>query len=185
MSILPEVQSETYQFLRHSLEKSKAQDTALEAVINRMESIEGNVLAIRDEVAGVLKQVKDSVYIYYEEQKQLQSHVGKQANDLAQDHYNQDEIPREDREDYGAEIRELAGYATRKQWRALKDEFKVTRYSSIRRVDFDSAIHFLKDFPMGDAFIAEFKQWKEQRRRKQEREELLNKKLDGIVPRAR
>lgn len=170
MSILPEVQRETYQFLRHSLEKSKAQDAALEAVINRMESIEGNVLAIRDEVAGVLKQVKDSVYIYYEEQKQLQSIVGKQADEVARDHYNQDEIPWEDREDYGAEIRELAGYATRKQWTALKDSFEVTRYSSIRRVDFDSAMQFLNDFPMDEAFKAEFERWKAQRTRKRERE---------------
>lgn len=169
MSILPEVQRETYQFLRRSLEKSKAQDTALEAVINRMESIEGNVLAIRDEVAGVLKQVKDSVYIYYEEQKQLQSRVGKQANDFAQDYYSQDDVPWDDREDYGAEIRELAGYANRKQWKALKDSFEVTRYPSIRRVDFDAAMQFLKGFPMNSSFIAEFNKWKAQRARKKER----------------
>ena len=34
---------EVYTFLKHSLEKSKTQDTALEVVLNRMEMIEGNV----------------------------------------------------------------------------------------------------------------------------------------------
>lgn len=170
-------QAEVYSFLRHSLEKSKAVDAALEAVINRMELIEANVIGIqaqitndKNEVSKILKQVKDSVYLYYEEQKQMQSLVGQQANNVAHERYNQDDIPWDEREDYGAEIRELAGYATRKQWKALKDRFEVTRYSSIRRVDFEAAMQFLREFPMEKPFLAEFEEWQEQRRRKQERE---------------
>lgn len=165
---LPELQKETYQFLRVSLEKSKAQDAALEAVINRMQQIELNVLAVRDEVADVLKQVKDSVYLYYEEQKQLQSIVKRQANEFASAYYSQEGVPWGERVDYGAEIREASGYAERSQWKALKDRYEVTRYSSIRRVDFEASKQFLKDFPMGEAFAVEFAKWLDQRRRKAE-----------------
>lgn len=164
--------------ITRSLIKSQQQQlNTISRIYDEICGIKSELFAVKDDVnlkfthmQSMVKRVEDSVYIYYEEQKQLQSIVGEQANNLAQSYYNQDHIPWEEREDFGAEIRELAGWAMRKQWKSLKDCFKVTRYSSIRRVDFEDAVHFLKDFPMGGPFLAEFEREKEQRRKKQERE---------------
>lgn len=161
---------EVYSFLRHSMEKSKAQDNALEVVINRMEEIESNVIGVRDEVLvlknevkGDLDDMRNRITIDYECQKTLQSIVKRKSNAIAVDHY-------EDYEKFGAEIRELSGYATRILWGIFKKRYFLTRYTSLRQVDYEKGKDFLKDINLGSDFINNYKQWKYQRAKKRERE---------------
>lgn len=158
---------------RSLIQSQRQQITAIENMFDEISNIKDEMNTKFALMEGMVKRVEDAVYIYYEEQKQLQSIVGERASDYAYVFYSQDDIPWEDREDYGAEIRELSGYTMRKMWKALKDRFDVSRYSSIRRVDFDAAVRFLKDFPFDGSFEAGFKKWKEQRQRKAEREARL------------
>ena len=161
---------EVYTFLKHSLEKSKAQDTALEVVLNRMEMIEGNVLEVRDEVVQhkdevieSLNDMKNRITIDYECQRKLQSINAKKSYAVAKEHY-------EDTEEHGAEIRELAGYATRHQWKMFKKYFSVTRYTSLKQVNFEQGKIFLIGVSLGNEFIKDFYNWKKQRAKKLERE---------------
>lgn len=134
---LPQDQGNVYSFLRHSLEKSKAQDAALEAVVNRMESIETNVTAMYQEL-------KDSITILYAEQDTLKSIVSKAAYDAAKHHLLDEgqSYPVQGSAEE-AQIREMAGFGIRHQWKLLKDHFNVPKYIHIRRVDFDAALAFL------------------------------------------
>lgn len=168
------VKRDVFDVTRSLIQSQRQQITAIENMFDEICNIKDDVDTKFTLMGGMVKRIEDSVYIYYEEQKQLQSIVGKNANSVAQAHYSQEGIPWGCREDLGAEIRELAGYAIRKQWKALKDYFEVTRYPSIRRVDFERALQFLRDFPMGGTFIAEFERWKKQRLRKMEREAKWN-----------
>lgn len=152
--VQPDVQGNVYSFLRHSLEKSKAQDAALEAVVNRMEAIETNVTSMYQEL-------KDSITILYAEQDTLKSIVSKAAYDAAKYHLI------EEGEGYPtpgsaleAQIREFAGFAMRHQWKLLKDHFKVTKYIHIRRIDFESAVRFLNGIQLGtDGCYRSYQNW--------------------------
>ena len=149
--------------IRFNLKRQNEQADALIEVIDRVEKSESNVNDKFSKMSVMLDDVKDSVTIYYDEQKQLQSIVSKKANRFAKDYYDYDE-------NYGAEIRELAGYAIRIQWKLLKERFRLARYTSLRRVDFEDGKEFLGNIQLNDSFITNFKKWKAQKMKKQERE---------------
>ncbi len=151
---LPQDQGNVYSFLRHSLEKSKAQDAALEAVVNRMESIETNVTAMYQEL-------KDSITILYAEQDTLKSIVSKAAYDAAKHHLLDEgqSYPVQGSAEE-AQIREMAGFGMRFQWKLLKDHFEVTKYIHIRRVDFRRAVSYLEGLDLeSDRFAQNYQNW--------------------------
>lgn len=146
-------QEDVYSFLRHQLEKSKAQDAALEAVINKVEQIETNV-------TSMYLELKDSITILYAEQDMLKSKVAGAAYDAAKEYLIEDgesyPLPGTAEE---AEIREMAGYGMRYQWKLLKDHFEVSKYIHIRRIDFQNALTFLDSLILGDEFVQKYKSW--------------------------
>jgi hypothetical protein len=149
--------------LRHNLQTQNEQGKALVEMIDRVEGIESNVNEKYSEIKGMVTEVRDRVTIDYEGQQVLKSIVWKKSTSIAQSYY-------EYNDDYGAEIKELKGYATRHHWKLLKDYFRVTRYTSIRHVDFDKAKEFLKGIVVDKSFYDEYERWKLERAKKRERE---------------
>lgn len=147
--------------LKHSLKTQNEQGKALIAVIERVESIERNVEDKYNEMAGMVTEVKNRVYIEYEDQKELQSIVAKKSQAIAKKKYG---------EGFEAEFRELVGYARRHIWKQLKDHFSVTRYTSIRHVDRDKAKEYVRGIELGQSFLMDYEQWRYQRAKKRERE---------------
>lgn len=156
--------------LKHNLITQNEQGKALVEMIEKVEGIESNVINVRDEVVELKNDVKkdlndmrNRITIDYESQKELQSIVKKKSNKIAKEHYGEPE-------EYGAEIRELSGYATRFLWSALKDKYRITRFTSLRQVDFKEGKDFLKNVVLGKDFINSYEQWKYQRAKKRQRE---------------
>src|SRR5690625_2218681 len=107
--------------LKFNLERQNDQANALIQIIEKVEQIESNVNEKYSEVKEIVNEVRDRVTIDHEDQQELKSIVAKKSYAIANDYYG-------DKEEYGAEIRELAGYAIRRHWKMLKDYFRVTRY---------------------------------------------------------
>lgn len=151
------------EILKHNLKTQNEHGRALVAVIERVEGVEDNVNEKYGEIKAMVTEVRDRVYIEHEDQKELQSIVGKKSYAIAGEYYNNDD-------DYGAEIREMAGYAIRHHWKTLKKEFKISRYTSIRHVDRMRAKEFARNIELGKEFLNSYKKWKIQRIKKKQRE---------------
>lgn len=149
--------------IKFSLKRQNDQAEALIKVIERVERIESNVNEKYAEVKEIVDEVRNRVHIEHEDQKILRSIVARNAYEIAREYYgNSDE--------YGAEIRELAGYAIRHQWKLLKNYFRVTRYTSIRHVDAEKAKEFVEGIVLDKSFLSEYEQWRYQRAKKRQRE---------------
>src|SRR5690625_55717 len=98
------------EIMKHSLKTQNEQGKALIAVIERVEQIENNVNEKYGEIKDIVTEVKNRVTIDHEDQQVLKSIVGKKSYDIAKKYYNNNS-------NYGAEIRELAGYAIRHHWK--------------------------------------------------------------------
>src|SRR5690625_1368123 len=151
------------QAIKFNLRRQNEQAEALIQVIERVEQIESNVNEKYEKVTEVVEEVRNRVYIEYEDQKELQSIVAKKANEVANEKYG-------DMPDHGAEFRELVGYARRHVWKKLKNYFNVTRYTSIRHVDRDEAKEYARSISLGDSFLMEYDKWRYQRAKKKQRE---------------
>jgi len=156
--------------IKFNLKRQNKQADAMIKLIERMEQTERNVERTEskvdekyEEVKGMVNEVKDRVHIDFEDQKQLQSIVAKKSNQVAKEYYNNSE-------EYGAEIRELIGYARRYVWKQLKDYFNVTRYTSIRHVDREEAKELAETIELDQPFLQGYEKWKYQRAKKRERE---------------
>jgi len=160
--------------LKHNLKTQNEQGEALIKVIERVEKIESNMNEKYTEVKDIVDEVRNRVTIEYEDQQVLRSIVGKKSGKIARDYWG-------DSKKYGAEIREMKGYATRHHWRQLKDYFRVTRYTSIRHVDFEKAKEFVRNVKLDKSFIAEYEEWRYQRIKKKQREQKMLENEKGLV----
>ncbi|HLR92345.1 MAG TPA: ORF6C domain-containing protein [Atopostipes sp.] len=154
--------------IKFNLKRQNEQANALIQVIERIEEIESNMNEKYVEVKDMVDEIRDRVYIEHEDQKELQSIVSKKSYAIAKEYFNNDD-------DYGAEIRELAGYAMRHHWKLLKKHFNVTRYTSIRHVDREKAKEFVRNIRLDNVFLSGYEEWRLQRAKKREREMNLEK----------
>lgn len=152
--------------IKFNLKRQNDQAEALIQVIERVEQIESNVNEKYEKVNDIVEEVRNRVYIEHEDQKQLQSIVGKKAHEVAKRRYGNNR-------EFGAEFRELVGYARRHVWKKLKNHFNVTRYTSIRHVDRDEAKQYAREITLDNSFLMEYEQWRLQRAKKREREQAL------------
>lgn len=155
--------------IKFNLKRQNEQAEALIQVIERVEEIESNVNEKYEKITEIVEEVRNRVYLEHEDQKQLQSIVGRKAYQVAKARYG-------DSREYGAEFRELVGYARRRVWKRLKEHFNVTRYTSIRHVDREEAKRYAKSITLDNSFLMDYEQWRLQNAKKKARE---LKQLEG------
>jgi len=122
----------------------QAQINAQQLMLNEIQQVKTDVEAIRTEMTTMYHDLKDSITILYAEQDTLKSIVCKAAYDAAKYHLLDEgqTYPIQGSAEE-AQIREMAGFGMRYQWKLLKDHFCVSKYIHIRRVDFNAAVNFL------------------------------------------
>lgn len=150
-------------FVEHSLEKSRAQDGAIEALIVEMKDIRNEVKEDVKDVKEMVIEVRNRVHLEEADANKIKSIVGKKAHAISKSVYP-------NLKEYGAEYLELVGYARREVYKRLKGHFNVTKYTAIRHVDRLKAIGFVESIVLGDMFLSNYEQWKYQRAKKRERE---------------
>lgn len=140
---LPEKSIIVHSFLQQSLEKSRAQDTAMQLMINHIKEIESNVINVEKnveskftKVSEMVQRVEDSVTLIYAEEKNLQSAVYAKSTNLAKDRFAEEDD----------EFNKVVGKYRRMIWSKLKNKFQVPRYNCIRRIDFADAVMFVESF---------------------------------------
>lgn len=155
--------------LKHSLITQNKQGEALVAVINRVEQIEVNVNKRYEEITDVVEEVKNRIHLEEADATRIKSIVASKANRIAKVKYP-------DTKEFGAEYRELVGYARREVYKRLRKHFNVTKYTSIRHVDREEAVEFVESINLDTAFLKEYEQWRYQKIKKAERElEMMEK----------
>lgn len=150
-------------FVEKSLEKSRAQDAAIEAILVEMKGIRDEVKSDVKDVKEMVVEVRNRVHLEEADANKIKSIVGKKAHAISKQKYS-------DTKEYGAEYLELVGYARRHVYKRLKEHFNVTKYTAIRHVDREKAINFVSSIVLGSEFLQEYEQWRYQRIKKRERE---------------
>lgn len=136
--------------IRFNLERQQEQGRNMLQILNEVQSLKNDTQNIKNDVdekftemSLMVKEVKDSVTLTYEEQKELQSTVFSLSNNLAKEYFNGEEVSRDD-------FSKQVGKFRRSIWKKLKELMNVPRYSSIRRVDYKDSIDFVKSLRMKD-----------------------------------
>lgn len=159
--------------LKFNLKRQNEQGNALVKTIERVEQIESNMNEKyeKTEVAlgnmeDMLQEVNNRVTLEDEDARQIKSIVSKKASAIAKQKYP-------DIKEFGAEYRELIGYARRTVYKRLKQYFNVTKYTSIRHVDREKAKEYADSIKLDDSFLLDYEQWRQQKIKKEQREKAM------------
>ncbi|MHA7963576.1 ORF6C domain-containing protein [Paenibacillus sp. CAU 1782] len=118
------------------LQLTESQGLALRTLLDGMRQIKEDVAEKYEEVQIMVQEVRDSVTLTDRECYDLQDAVRKTSARLTKDRYKESDL----------EFKALVGKYRRMIWSKMKEHFEVAKYSHIRRVDFDDAVHFVKTF---------------------------------------
>lgn len=127
---------EMFSMIEHQLKMTEQQGTALRMLFQGMQQMQEDVTMKYEETQIMVQEVRDSITLIDREQFELQEVVRKKSYELAKRIHM----------DGGDKYRELVGKYRRMMWSKLKERFEVARYSHIRRIEFDDALDFAKNF---------------------------------------
>jgi len=122
--------------VERQLQLTEAQGVAIRGLWDGMKQMQDDVAEKVGEVQMMVQEVRDSVTLTDAECYQLQSLVRKKSNSLTKDRYKESD----------EKFKVLVGRYRRMVWSKLKDRFEVAKYSHVRRIDFDDAVEFIKEF---------------------------------------
>jgi uncharacterized protein YoxC len=122
------------------LQLTENQGLVLRTLFDGMKQMQDDVSEKFEEVQIMVQEVRDSVTLTDRECYDLQDAVRKTSGRLTKDRYKETDL----------EFKALVGKYRRMIWSKMKEHFEVAKYSHIRRVDFDDAIHFVKTFKPED-----------------------------------
>src|SRR5699024_8578548 len=89
-----------------------------------------------------VERIKNSIELEGSDADEIKYIVNKKAHAIAKVKYP-------DIEEFGAEYRELVGYARREVYKNLKKHFNVNSYTRIRHLDAEKAIAFVESIVLG------------------------------------
>ncbi|WP_339166149.1 ORF6C domain-containing protein [Paenibacillus sp. FSL R5-0341] len=135
MTLIPN-QPDYLTIVERQLQLTEAQGVAIRGLWDGMKQMQDDVAEKVGEVQMMVQEVRDSVTLTDAECYQLQSLVRKKSNSLTKDRYKESD----------EKFKDLVGRYRRMVWSKLKDRFEVAKYSHVRRIDFDDAVEFIKEF---------------------------------------
>jgi uncharacterized protein YoxC len=118
------------------LQLTENQGLVLRTLFDGMKQMQEDVSEKFEEVQIMVQEVRDSVTLTDRECYDLQEAVRIMSSRLTKDRYKETDL----------EFKALVGKYRRMIWSKTKEHFEVAKYSHIRRVDFDDAVHFVKTF---------------------------------------
>ncbi|QUL57530.1 ORF6C domain-containing protein [Paenibacillus tritici] len=133
--------------LENQLKQSEAQGTAVRMMFEEMKSMHENMQEMKldvnekfEECQIMVQEVRDSVTLIDAECDLVQAAVRVKSNELTKHRFKDSDM----------KFKEMVGRYRRLIWSNLKKNFSVAKYSHIRRIDFEDAIEFIKDFQPED-----------------------------------
>lgn len=129
--------------IKYNIERQQEQGQQMLTILSEVQEIKSDVNDKFSEMSVMVQEVRDSVTLTYEEQKELQSTVFSISNAFAKESLDGEQVSRE-------EFSKLVGQFRRSIWKKLKELMNVPRYPSIRRVDYDDALEFVHSLKMKD-----------------------------------
>ncbi|WP_339307632.1 ORF6C domain-containing protein [Paenibacillus sp. FSL R5-0519] len=122
--------------VERQMQLTEAQGMAIRGLVDGIRQMQEDVAEKVGEVQVMVQEVRDSVTLTDAECYQLQSLVRKKSNLLTKDRYKESD----------EKFKDLVGRYRRMIWSKLKERFEVAKYSHVRRIDFDDAVDFIKEF---------------------------------------
>lgn len=135
MTLIPN-QPDYLTIVERQLQLTEAQRVAIRGLWDGMKQMQDDVAEKVGEVQMMVQEVRDSVTLTDAECYQLQSLVRKKSNGLTKDRYKESD----------EKFKDMVGRYRRMIWSKLKERFEVAKYSHVRRIDFDDAVDFIKEF---------------------------------------
>ena len=134
------VQMELFSIVEKQNERQKAQGKTIDAMIISMKKMYDDFSKKFSQVEEMVQEVRDSVTLTDAECYDLQCAVHSRSILLTKDRYNEAE----------EKFSVVVGKYRRLIWSKLKQHFSVARYTHIRRVDFQKAMDFVRNFQPED-----------------------------------
>lgn len=122
--------------VERQMQLTEAQGMAIRGLVDGIRQMQEDVAEKVGEVQMMVQEVRDSVTLTDSECYQLQSLVRKKSNGLTKDRYKESD----------EKFKDMVGRYRRMIWSKLKERFEVAKYSHVRRIDFDDAVEFIKEF---------------------------------------
>ena len=136
MTLINPNQPDFLSVVERQMQLTEAQGMAIRGLVDGIRQMQEDVAEKVGEVQMMVQEVRDSVTLTDAECYQLQSLVRKKSNALTKDRYKESD----------EKFKDLVGRYRRMVWSKLKDRFEVAKYSHVRRIDFDDAVEFIKEF---------------------------------------
>lgn len=136
MTLMNPNQPDYLTIVERQLQLTEAQGVAIRGLWDGMKQMQEDVAEKVGEVQMMVQEVRDSVTLTDAECYQLQSLVRKKSNGLTKDRYKESD----------EKFKDMVGRYRRMIWSKLKERFEVAKYSHVRRIDFDDAVDFIKEF---------------------------------------
>ncbi|MEK3787597.1 ORF6C domain-containing protein [Paenibacillus sp. FSL K6-1230] len=118
------------------MQLTEAQGMAIRGLVEGIKQMHLDVTEKVEEVQMMVQEVRDSVTLIDAECYQLQTLVHQKSIALTKDRYKETD----------GKFKDTVGRYRRMVWSKLKSRFEVVKYSHIRRIDFDDAVDFIRDF---------------------------------------
>lgn len=122
------------------LQLSEQQGAAVRMLFDGMVAIKTEMAEDKEEMKMMVQEVRDSVTLIDAECDQMQQAVRVKSNELTKHRFKDSDM----------KFKEMVGRYRRMIWSKLKENFSVAKYSHLRRIDFDDAIEFVRNFQPED-----------------------------------
>jgi hypothetical protein len=136
-------QKQVFSILQAQLDNQRNQVETSQLMLNEIRSIRDEVNDVKREVgkqyvqmSEMVQEVRDSVTLMNAECDMLHSAVATKSVFLTKDRYTEED----------GSFKTVVGIHRRMIWKNLKQLYNVPKYNCIRRIDFESAIQFVRDF---------------------------------------
>lgn len=136
MTLMNPNQPDFLSVVERQMQLTEAQGMAIRGLVDGIRQMQEDVAEKVGEVQMMVQEVRDSVTLTDAECYQLQSLVRKKSNSLTKDRYKESD----------EKFKDMVGRYRRMIWSKLKERFEVAKYSHVRRIDFDDAVEFIKEF---------------------------------------
>lgn len=136
MTLMNPNQPDFLSVVERQMQLTEAQGMAIRGLVDGIRQMQEDVAEKVGEVQMLVQEVRDSVTLTDAECYQLQSLVRIKSNALTKDRYKESD----------EKFKDMVGRYRRMIWSKLKDRFEVAKYSHVRRIDFDDAVEFIKEF---------------------------------------
>ena len=119
---------------------SEQQGAAVRMLFDGMVAIKTEMAEDKEEMKMMVQEVRDSVTLNDAECDLMQQAVRLKSIELTKHRFKDSDM----------KFKEMVGRYRRMIWSKLKENFSVAKYSHLRRIDFDDAIEFVKNFQPED-----------------------------------